>query len=205
VINLYNTNRLTLLRSKVKSNGSNLVSEYLCSCGNIRYYTENNVLKGKIKSCGCLKKERVANLKYKNGLKAKNLKLYQVWASMRKRCNKENDSGFLSYGGRGIKVCLDWDNSFESFYNWSINNGYIESVGLSIDRIENNGNYCPENCRWTNSTTQNENTSRSVGREKSELIKKDFELGIYTNLEIAEKYNTSLSTIKRIKYKKTYL
>jgi hypothetical protein len=202
---LYNTNRLTLLKSKVKSNGRNLVSEYSCSCGNIRYYTERQVLTGRIKSCGCLKKERVTNLKYKNGLKAKNLKLYQVWASMRKRCNKEKDNAYLSYGGRGIRVCLDWDNSFELFYNWSINNGYIESVGLSIDRIDNNGNYCPENCRWTNSRTQNENTSCSVGREKAELIKNDLKLGIYTNLQIAEKYKKSLSTIKRIKYKKTYL
>jgi hypothetical protein len=195
-------NRLTLVESKTKKIGRNLYSKYICSCGNERYYMERQVITGGIKSCGCLKKERIAKLKFKDGLKAENLKLYQVWASMRKRCNSEKDINFSKYGGRGISVCADWNTSFKSFYEWSINNGY--NVGLSIDRINNDGNYAPENCRWTTFSVQAKNTRRSLGETKAELVKKDLKLNDRTMSELAKKYNTSLSTIKRIKYGKTY-
>jgi hypothetical protein len=195
-------NRLTILESKIKKIGRNLYSKYICSCGNERYYQERQVNIGRIKSCGCLKKERISKLKFKDGLKAENLKLYQVWASMRKRCVNEKDTGFSKYGARGISVCNDWNTSFKSFYIWSINNGY--NIGLSIDRINNDGNYEPENCRWTTCSVQAKNTRRSLGENKAQLVKNDLKLNNCTMLEIAKKYNTSLSTIKRIKYGKTY-
>ena len=200
----YNTNRLTLVSSKVLKKGKMLYSKYICACGNERYYPEYVINKGKIKSCGCLKKERISKLKYKDGLKAENLKLYQIWASMRKRCNKEKDKAFSNYGARGISVCDEWNNSFKSFYDWSISNGYIEGI-LSIDRRDNNGNYCPENCRWVNKSTQTQNTRRSIGIIKANLIKQDFKSGAYTDLQIAHKYGTSRATVQRIKYKKTYI
>ena len=196
--------RLTLVGSKVLKKGRMLYSKYHCICGSERYYPEYVINKGKIKSCGCLKKERISKLKYKDGLKAENLKLYQIWASMRKRCNKEKDKAFSNYGARGISVCDEWNNSFKSFYDWSISNGYIEGI-LSIDRRDNNGNYCPENCRWVNKSTQTQNTRRSIGIKKANLIKEDFKSGAYTDLQIAHKYGTSRSTVQRIKYKKTYI
>lgn len=79
--------------------------------------------------------------------------LYHIWASMRYRCNTESYIN-ESWYGRGITVCNEWD-LFMNFYNWSLNNGYKK--GLTLDRINNDGNYCPENCRWTTYSVQNKN------------------------------------------------
>lgn len=84
-----------------------------------------------------------------------NTKLYRVWNSMKQRCFNKNDKFYFCYGGRGITVCEEWINSFQSFYNWAINNGYQEN--LSIDRRNVNGNYSPENCRWVDMKTQQRN------------------------------------------------
>lgn len=82
-------------------------------------------------------------------------KLYNVWYTMRKRCSLKTVKAYKNYGSRGIKVCDDWENNFASFYNWAISNGYKE--GLSIDRIDVDGNYEPNNCRWITKAEQNYN------------------------------------------------
>lgn len=82
-------------------------------------------------------------------------KLYHVWNGMKQRCYNANDDFYYCYGAKGITVCEEWKNSFQNFYDWAISHGYDEK--LSIDRIDVNGNYCPENCRWTNSSVQNRN------------------------------------------------
>lgn len=87
-------------------------------------------------------------------------KIYKVWKSMRQRCFNLNDKNYKNYGGRGITVCEDWNKNFISFYNWSIENGYIE--GLTIDRINNNGNYEPNNCRWVDNFIQQTNTRKNI-------------------------------------------
>lgn len=86
--------------------------------------------------------------------------LYRKWYHMRDRCNNPHDRGYKNYGGRGIKVCPEWDNletGFNNFYKWSIDNGWKPDLGLSLDRINSNGDYCPENCRWANYKIQSTN------------------------------------------------
>ena len=91
----------------------------------------------------------------KQGLKY--TRLNSIWRSMKNRTLSPNYKQYNDYGGRGITICDEWKNDFMSFYNWARENGYGENKGLSIDRIDNNGNYCPENCRWTTSIIQNRN------------------------------------------------
>lgn len=87
-------------------------------------------------------------------------KLYYVWVKMKQRCYKEYDKGYKWYGQRGIKMCDEWKKDFQSFYTWAIDNGYKE--GLSIDRINNDGNYEPNNCRWVTMKTQLRNTRHNA-------------------------------------------
>lgn len=82
-------------------------------------------------------------------------KLYNVWKSMKQRCFDVNCKSFRDYGGRGIYVCNEWSSDFLSFYNWAMNNGYKPT--LTIDRVDNDGIYCPENCRWVSNSVQQSN------------------------------------------------
>lgn len=86
-------------------------------------------------------------------------KLNKVWRNMKDRCYNPNNKRYPHYGGRGIIVCQEWKEDYVSFRDWAIRNGY--QVGLSLDRIDNNGIYCPQNCRWIDSVTQNNNFSRN--------------------------------------------
>ena len=91
-----------------------------------------------------------------------NTRIYRIWASMKQRCNNINSCGYERYGGRGISICEEWNDKegFINFYNWSMENGYSEE--LTIDRINNDGNYEPDNCRWVDYYTQLNNFSRNV-------------------------------------------
>lgn len=139
-------NSFTVLQLSDRQNES---KEYLwkckCDCGEIRYLTTQKVKSQK--SCGC--KKKVAN-----GMS--NTKLYRIWNAMKQRCYNSKNPKYKYYGEKGIKICDEWLNSFTSFYNWSISNGYRE--GLSIERKNPKGNYEPSNCEWV---TISENTIRS--------------------------------------------
>lgn len=132
-----------------------------CSCEEKtrRHVLVRSLKNGKSKSCGCFAREIRANNKRTHDLSRS--KIYRSWANMINRCEYKDKNGMYErYGGRGIKVCDEWRKSFESFYEWAINNGYQEH--LQIDRINNDGNYCPENCQWI---TLGENMA--VGKRRS--------------------------------------
>lgn len=123
-----------------------------CDCGNEIIATINSLRIGNTNSCGCLKIETKSN--YKNGLR--NHQLYVVWANIKQRCLNKRQPKYNYYGGRGINICKEWANSFEVFYNWCLDNNWIK--GLEIDRINNNGNYEPNNCRFINRSINMNNT-----------------------------------------------
>lgn len=129
----------------------------VCTCGNIGYHKTNTLTSGNTKSCGCYRNEYIS---IKNSTHGKSkTKLYHVYATMKARCYKEWNHKYKSYGGRGIKICDEWLINYETFYNWAVDNGYDDK--LTIDRINNDGNYEPNNCRWVDNKTQAQNTRQN--------------------------------------------
>ena len=129
---------------------------YKCGfCGTEFKANTYDINRGYIKSCGCYKKRRASETNKTHGLGA--TRLYAVWGDIKRRTLNPKHKNYNDYGGRGITICDEWKNDFMYFYNWAMSNGYEENKGLSIDRIDNNKNYCPDNCRWTTSTIQNRN------------------------------------------------
>ena len=128
-----------------------------CECGTVKSIYRSSLLNGSSRSCGCHSSDYEKGLNKKHGLSKS--RIYHEWLLMRNRC-KSNSKVASHYYDRGIKVCDEWNNDFMSFYNWSINNGYNDT--LSIDRIDNNGIYEPTNCRWINLESQQSNKTNNI-------------------------------------------
>ena len=132
-----------------------------CDCGRDCVVEGAKLRKGNTKSCGCLHSDMARSRRIKHGMSG--TRLYKVWKSMLQRCLNPSNKNYSRYGGRGISVCSEWRSDFLSFYDWAIANGYDDTAPFqecTIDRIDNDKGYSPDNCRWCDQKTQNKNKSR---------------------------------------------
>lgn len=159
----------------------------ICECGNITYVETNKLKSGHTTSCGCKLqevKDSIANLNKTHG--QSNTRLYQTWQNMRERCYSTKNKVYDYYGGRGIGVCDDWRYNFSSFYEWAMQNGYNDK--LTIDRIDVNKGYSPDNCQWV--------TMKQQCRNKRNNLYLDYNGESISMAELAERTGMNYSTLQ---------
>lgn len=132
-----------------------------CDCGNTKIVSSYQLRSGETISCGCYRKEKTGRQFRKYPQAKVNPRIYRIWKLMRCRCYGETSPKYKNYGARGIQICPEWLNDFLAFQTWALESGYSDD--LSIDRIDVNGPYSPENCRWTNNIVQcNNKTDNAI-------------------------------------------
>lgn len=180
--------RLVVIKEAGRSSDGRVRWLCKCDCGNYTSTPSTKTLRnGTCRSCGCIEKEKPNSRTH--GMS--NTKLFAVWNSMKQRCLNQNSKSYKNYGGRGITVCQEWQEDFQTFYDWAMANGYQE--GLEIDRIYVNGNYEPDNCRWVTSKKNNNNRRNNakikIGGEEHTAAEWSEITGIHRNT-ILDRFNS---------------
>jgi hypothetical protein len=152
--------RLLVLSFEGRNKQYDSLWKCICDCGTVKIIRAGVLKNGHTNSCGCLQREVTSITKTTHGLIKNNFKLYKVWIGIKQRCNNPKSKSYEQYGGRGIKICGEWENSFPIFHEWAIIRGYKE--GLTIERLNVNGNYEVSNCAWIPKKSQSENRTSSV-------------------------------------------
>lgn len=169
---------------------------FRCDCGKEKEVSIRAFKRGKTKSCGCYMREICSKNgkvnSYKHGLKKH--PIYKVWQCMKSRCYYKKHRAYKNYGGRGIQICEEWKNDVSKFYNFCIRNGWQK--GLQIDRIDNNGNYEPSNCRFV-TPAKNIRNSRSAKLSEDQVRQiRNSDLG---NLELSQMFGVGRNYIAALK------
>ena len=128
-----------------------------CDCGREVVVYRGSLTSGDSISCGCYHREHVRDFPKTHGMSS--TPLYSTWSGMVQRCTNQNAKNYERYGGRGVTVCSEWENDFKNFHDWAVMHGYEQ--GLTIDRKDNDLGYSPDNCRWVDRITQQNNTRRN--------------------------------------------
>lgn len=145
---------LVMSESSIRKKGGSVYWKCKCDCGNIVETNSQALRKGYTQSCGCYNRDII---KKDNPNREK--KLYHIYRGIKDRCYNKNSKSYHNYGARGIKLCDEW-NDFEKFEKWALNNGYEQ--GLWLDRINNDSDYSPDNCRWSTPKEQQNNKRTNV-------------------------------------------
>ena len=189
---------IVIKRGRGKTN-TNAYWECLCDCGKKSIVRSPELTKGHTKSCGCLSKELVKTVNITHGKSYS--KIYKIYKTMLNRCYNINQKSFKYYGNRGIKVCDRWKNSFTNFLQDMGN----KPEGLSIERINNDGDYKPTNCKWATFNEQAHNRRNiKLSVKKADIIRKLHLKGVTSKL-LSKKFNVDISSIRLVINMKTWI
>lgn len=184
-------NRLTVLGFSHRTGRRRMIWKCQCDCGNIVYVDREHLKDGHTKSCGCYNKDMIGNLNKKTGQTG--TRIFYVYHNMHMRCERKVEDQYKNYGGRGIRVCDEWsgEHGFENFLQWSKETGYDPNAKrgeCTLDRIDVNGDYSPDNCRWVTQLVQGNNKRNNL------YISINGEIDTVTNM--VRKYGLNYSNLR---------